>query len=85
MKRNSYTSTQSKIEYLKKNYQNIMKINPYIDRGALIEIKELLCDMGFYKSKAYYVPDQSVINIILQVQGKKRIYSRTTTTNKRDK
>lgn len=77
------TTNEEKIKYIKENYPNLMKINPYLDRSAVIEIKELLCDMGFYKNKAYYVPDLSVINIILRAQGKRKEYLRTTKKNKR--
>lgn len=78
-----HTTNEEKIKYIKEHYPNLSKINPYIDRTAVLEIKDLLCDMGFYKNKAYYIPDLSIINIILKAQGKKKEYLRTTKRNKR--
>lgn len=49
-----------------------MKIDPYLDLIKLQQIKKDLCENGFYKITYKEISDNSIINIILCAQGKKK-------------
>lgn len=61
-----------KVEFLKKNYPNINKINPYTDLGALTDIKFFLHENHFYKGWVSSIPDSSILNLVLIAQGKRK-------------
>lgn len=67
---------QQKVEYIKNHIPHYKKISPFLDLTSVNEVKMLLYDNGFYAHKKWQlIEDNSVINLILVAQGKKKFIS----------
>ena len=60
-----------KVQFVKKYYPNLMKVNVYTDRGFVSEVKRDIHEHFNYKTPLSMMSDVSVINICLTAQGKK--------------
>lgn len=72
-------ASKEKIEFVKKNYPELSKINPYMDHAFCIRVKKDLIDAGLYTRGAKHLYDTAIENIILKAQGKRTNNRRATT------
>lgn len=67
---------QQKIKYIVDHVPNYRKIQPFLDRTSVNEVKRLLHDNGFYSFYRWQlISDTAVRNLILVAQGKKKFIS----------
>ncbi len=67
-----------KVEFVKQNYPDIKRINPYLDHQFKDDLKKKLLDVGLYTPASKHLYNETaLINIILRAQGKK-VFNRRT-------
>lgn len=69
----------AKVEFIKTNFPEFEKINPYLDFAFISKVKKAMTDAGHYKL-SYYQADgginSAVINLINKAKGEKQINHR---------
>jgi hypothetical protein len=69
----------AKVEFIKANFPEIEKINPYLDYAFINKVKKAMTEAGHYK-QSYYQADgginSAVINLINKAKGEKQINHR---------
>lgn len=68
--RTSNELKQQKIDYIKERFPALMEIDPRFDFAAVHKIKLIIQDSHFTTNKFKTVSEISIVNLILQAQGK---------------
>jgi|WetSurMetagenome_2_1015567.scaffolds.fasta_scaffold1079984_1 hypothetical protein len=63
---------QRAIQHLKENIPGIETMDPFMDRQGLHLAKKALIEICYYAQSITCIPEQSIINMIVEAQGKTR-------------